>query len=89
MEFLLCYMTILRVVTQGLHNHMCIFILIRLPLFVSMASICPLVEFNNVIQQSGYLFLRPNTLVPFFLSSFLFLSQDFSGREIEMIRIGA
>ena len=66
MEFLLCSMTSLREVTQGLHNHVWIFILIRMLPIVSIAVL---------------LFLFKTTLVPFFLSSFLFpfffLSQDF------------
>ena len=60
-------MTSLREVTQGLHNHVWIFILICMLPIVSIAVL---------------LFLFKTTLVPFFLSSFLFpfpffLSQDF------------
>ena len=66
MEFLLCSMTSLSEVTQGLHNHVWIFILIRMLPIVSIAVL---------------LFLFKTTLVPFFLSSlsflFFFLSQDF------------
>ena len=77
MEFLLCSMTSLREVTQ-VHNHVWIFILICMLPIVSIAVL---------------LFLFKITLVPFFLSSFLFpflfLSQYFYGREMEMIKIGA
>ena len=32
-----------------LHNHACVFILIRMPGFVSIASVCALVQFDDVI----------------------------------------
>ena len=79
MEFLLCSMTSLVEVTQGLHNPLWIFILIRMLPIVSIAVL---------------LFLFKTTLVPFFLSSFLFpflffCHRTFCGQEMEMIRIGA
>ena len=79
MEFLLCSMTSLLEVTQGLHNHVWILILIRMLPIVSIAVL---------------LFLFKTTLVPFFLSSFLFpffffCHRTFCGQEMEMIRIGA
>ena len=71
-------MTSLLEVTQGLHNHVWIFILIRMLPIVSIAVL---------------LFLFKTTLVPFFLSSFLFpfffCHRTFCGQEMEMIRIGA
>ena len=66
----------LREVTQGLHNHVWIFILIRMLPIVSIAVL---------------LFLFKTTLVPFFLSSFSFSffgHRTFCGQEMEMIKIG-
>ena len=74
-----------------LHNHVWTFILIQMPPFFPIVSVCALFEFNNVIKQSGYFFLRPLSVFFFLFFSFLFffLSQDLCGREMEMIRIGA
>ena len=76
MEFLLCSMTTLREVTQGLHNHVWIFILIRMLPIVSIAVLL-------FLFKSAFLSL-------FFSFSFsFFCHRTFCGQEMEMIRIGA
>ena len=43
-----------------------------MPPFFPIVSVCALFEFNNVIKQSGYFFLRPLSVFFFLFFSFLF-----------------